>query len=193
MGNFWSTPRCNILDSETQKKILFVGLDAAGKTTIFYKLNLYERITLVPIIGFNVETVEYKNAHFTSWDIGGEERIRRLKQHFYQNISDIIFVIDCNDVARIQNAKEELFEILEENSLQGLPLLIFANKQDLPNSVTSEVLTELLDLKSLKNRDWFVQPCTAITGKGLYEGLDWLYSKAYYYPQRFDLFKSARK
>ena len=66
-------------------RILMVGLDAAGKTTILYKLKLGEIVTTIPTIGFNVETVEYKNISFTVWDVGGQDKIRPLWRHYYQN------------------------------------------------------------------------------------------------------------
>merc|ERR1719451_223836 len=96
-------------------KIVMVGLDAAGKTTILYKLKLSEVVTTIPTIGFNVETVEYKNISFTVWDVGGQDKIRPLWRHYYQNTQGLIFVIDSNDRDRIEDAsgsdnsaKEEL-------------------------------------------------------------------------------------
>ena len=74
--------------------IFKVGLDAAGKTTILYKLKLGEVVTTIPTIGFNVETVEYKNISFTVWDVGGQDKIRPLWRHYYQNTQGIIFVVD---------------------------------------------------------------------------------------------------
>merc|ERR1711945_50216 len=67
-----------------EMRILMVGLDAAGKTTILYKLKLGEVVTTIPTIGFNVETVEYKNISFTVWDVGGQDKIRPLWRHYYQ-------------------------------------------------------------------------------------------------------------
>ena len=57
-----------------EMRILMVGLDAAGKTTILYKLKLGEVVNTIPTIGFNVETVEYKNISFNVWDVGGQVR-----------------------------------------------------------------------------------------------------------------------
>ena len=69
------------LFGKTEMRILMVGLDAAGKTTILYKLKLGEIVTTIPTIGFNVETVEYKNISFTVWDVGGQDKIRPLWRH----------------------------------------------------------------------------------------------------------------
>lgn len=73
------------LFGKKQMRILMVGLDAAGKTTILYKLKLGEIVTTIPTIGFNVETVEYKNICFTVWDVGGQDKIRPLWRHYFQN------------------------------------------------------------------------------------------------------------
>ena len=83
-------------------------------------------------IGFNVETVEYKNIHFTVWDVGGQDKIRPLWRHYYQNTQGIIFVVDSNDRDRIVEAREELQRMLNEDELRDALLLVFANKQDLP-------------------------------------------------------------
>ena len=72
------------LFGKKEMRILMVGLDAAGKTTILYKLKLGEIVTTIPTIGFNVETVEYKNISFTVWDVGGQDKIRPLWRHYFQ-------------------------------------------------------------------------------------------------------------
>ena len=106
-----------------------VGLEAAGKTTILNKLKLGEIVTTIPTIGFNVETVEYKNIHVTSWDVGGQDKIRPLWRHYFQNTQGLIFVVDSNDRERINEAKDELNHMLAEDELSDAVLLVFANKQ----------------------------------------------------------------
>merc|ERR1712124_15718 len=162
------------LFSKQEKRILMVGLDAAGKATILYKLKLGEVVTTIPTIGFNVETVEYKNISFTVWDVGGQDKIRPLWRHYYQNTQGLIFVIDSNDRDRIEDAREELTKMLNEEEMRDAVLLVFANKQDLPNAMTAAEITEKLGLHSMRNRQWFIQSACATTGDGLYEGLDWL-------------------
>jgi len=166
---------------KSEKRILMVGLDAAGKTTILYKLKLGEVVTTIPTIGFNVETVEYKNISFTVWDVGGQDKIRPLWRHYYQNTQGIIFVVDSNDRERIDDtsgadnsAKEELHRMLAEDELRDAVLLVFANKQDLPNAMSVNEVTEKLGSNQLRNRKWYIQATCATTGDGLYEGLDWL-------------------
>lgn len=86
------------------------------------------------LAGFNVETVEYKNIQFTVWDVGGQDKIRPLWRHYFQNTQGIIFVVDSNDRDRIVEAREELQRMLNEDELRDAILLVFANKQDLPVS-----------------------------------------------------------
>lgn len=165
------------LQSKKDCRILMVGLDAAGKTTILYKLKLGEVVTTIPTIGFNVETVEYKNINFTVWDVGGQDKIRPLWRHYYQNTQGLIFVVDSNDRDRIIEAKDELMKMLNEDEMRDAILLVFANKQDLPNAMMAAEITEKLYLNSLRNRQWYIQSTCATTGDGIYEGFDWL-SKA---------------
>ncbi|SPN96755.1 probable ADP-ribosylation factor [Cephalotrichum gorgonifer] len=157
-----------------EMRILMVGLDAAGKTTILYKLKLGEIVTTIPTIGFNVETVEYRNISFTVWDVGGQDKIRPLWRHYFQNTQGIIFVVDSNDRDRITEAREELQRMLNEDELRDAILLVFANKQDLPNAMSAAEITDKLGLHSLRQRAWFIQSTCATSGDGLYEGLEWL-------------------
>jgi len=151
-----------------------VGVDAAGKTTILYKLKLGEIVTTIPTIGFNVETVEYKNISFTVWDVGGQDKIRPLWRHYFQNTQGLIFVVDSNDRERVGEAREELMRMLAEDELRDAVLLVFANKQDLPNAMNAAEVTDKLGLHTLRNRNWYIQATCATSGDGLYEGLDWL-------------------
>lgn len=155
-------------------RILMVGLDAAGKTTILYKLKLGEIVTTIPTIGFNVETVEYKNINFTVWDVGGQDKIRPLWRHYFQNTQGLIFVVDSNDRERITEAHDELHKMLAEDELRDAVLLVFANKQDLPQAMSVAEITDKLGLHNIRTRKWYMQATCATSGDGLYEGLDWL-------------------
>ena len=162
------------LVGKKEMRILMVGLDAAGKTTILYKLKLGEIVTTIPTIGFNVETVEYKNISFTVWDVGGQDKIRPLWRHYYQNTQGLIFVVDSNDKDRVGEAHDELHRMLSEDELREAIVLVSANKQDLPNAMSVAEVTDKLGLHSLRNRKWYIQATCATSGEGLFEGLDWL-------------------
>jgi len=159
---------------QQERKIVMVGLDAAGKTTVLYKLRLGEVVMTIPTIGFNVETVQYKNISFNVWDIGGQDKIRKLWRHYYRNTDGLIFVLDSSDRERIRAAAEELHGVLKDEELAGAALLVLANKQDLPQAMSGSEIVEKLGLSELRSRKWFIQTTCATTGDGLFEGLDWL-------------------
>ncbi|KAG1833444.1 ADP-ribosylation factor family-domain-containing protein [Suillus variegatus] len=162
------------LFTQQETRLLMLGLDNAGKTTILYKLKLGEIVTTIPTIGFNVETVAYKNIQFTVWDVGGQQKIRLLWQYYFNNAEGIIFVVDSSDRDRISEAKEELHMLMNNDQLRDSLLLVFANKQDMPGAMSAGELTDKLELRMLGRRTWYIQSTCATSGDGLYEGLDWL-------------------
>lgn len=171
----WLAKLFSGLTGKKDLRILMVGLDAAGKTTILYKLKLGELVTTIPTIGFNVETIEYKGICFSVWDVGGQDKIRPLWRHYYHNTEGIIFVVDSNDRERVALARDELHKMLAEEELQDAAVLVLANKQDIPGALSAGDLMKGLDLGSVGgNRKWHVQPTIATSGEGLYEGLCWL-------------------
>ena len=141
------------LFEKREARILMLGLDAAGKTTILFKLKLGEVVQSIPTIGFNVETVEFKNCKFNVWDVGGQDKIRPMWKHYYQNAEGLIFVVDSSDRNRVDKAREELKKMLAEEDLKEVVLLVLANKQDIAVMDVKEVI-EKLDLASIKNRPW---------------------------------------
>jgi len=157
-----------------EMRILMLGLDAAGKTTILYRLKLGQSVTTIPTVGFNVETVQYKNVKFNVWDVGGQDKIRPLWRHYYTGTQGLIFVVDCADKERMDEAKKELHKIIGDREMKEAIILIFANKQDCKNALPPEDVPTRLDLEKLVDRNWYVQPCVATTGDGLAEGLTWM-------------------
>ncbi|XP_039156391.1 ADP-ribosylation factor 1-like [Eucalyptus grandis] len=165
-----------MLYAKKQTRILIVGLDGAGKTTILHKLKLGEVVITTPASGFNVETVEYKNVIFTAWDVGGPDKIRALWRQYYQNTEGIVFVVDSIDRERISKAKDELHRLLSEDELRDAPLVVFANKHDLPRAMSVSEITDKLGLHSLRQGRWYIHSSSATNGHGLFEGMDWLSS-----------------
>ncbi|KAJ8908977.1 hypothetical protein NDN08_005677 [Rhodosorus marinus] len=172
---------CAMLVSNKEVRVLMVGLDGAGKTTILYKLKLVESVSTVPTIGklsspcgvgFNLETVQYKNINFTLWDIGGQDQIRPLWRYYFEGTKILVYVVDSNDVQRIGEARTVLWRMLDQEELEDAVILVFANKQDLAHAVSVAELTQKLALPQTRRR-WFVQSCSATNGTGIYEGLDW--------------------
>ena len=165
------------LFTKKEFRLLLLGLVGAGKTTILYKLKLGEIVSSFPLFGMEVETVKYKNTTFTSWDVGGGGRNRLRWKPYYSGTQALIFVVDSSDRERIEYANEELQRLLNEDDLKDAALLVFANKQDLSGAMSSTEVAEKIDLVIVNDREWGIQGACAMTGDGLYEGLDWL-SKA---------------
>ena len=151
-----------------------LGLDGSGKTTILYKLRLGEVVSTIPTIGFNVETVDYKNVRFTVWDVGGQDKIRELWKHYYNDVDGVIFVVDAADHDRLDVVKMELSKLMNTYELRKTKFLIFANKYDQTNALSANQLIDKIGLYSLGNQKKKVVNSCAKSGDGLYEGLDWL-------------------
>ncbi|XP_033911229.2 uncharacterized protein LOC117433239 [Acipenser ruthenus] len=155
-----------------QARILMLGLDAAGKTTILYKLKLNEAISTIPTIGFNVETVEpMRGVSFTVWDVGGQGKIRALWKHYYTNAEGLLFVVDSSDPERFDEARGELEGILSHDEMSKVPFVILANKQDLPGARSPADLAEAMGLSKQRGHEWQVQGCCAVNGEGIVEGI----------------------
>ena len=173
MGMFFSRLWTKLLGKK-DVRILMVGLDAAGKTTILYQLKMGEIVKTIPTIGFNVESLDYKGLNFTVWDVGGQDKIRALWKHYYSNTDGVIFVVDSNDKDRIDDAAEELKKMLDEDELKDCIVLVMANKQDLNGALSPNDVSNKMGMEQLKGRQWRVQGTSATTGQGLKEGLDWM-------------------
>ena len=161
-----------------------VGLDSAGKSTILYQLQKSSKseVTPVPIIGLNIDTLTYNDLNLNVWDVGGRVNTYRFFRHFYTDVGAVVFVVDSNDRETFSYAKEHLEKLLaalyKENQ-KALPLLIYANKQDLPCALSvSEISSQLeLDRYRMEVSAWNIQPCCAVTKDGIHDGLYWLSSQ----------------
>ncbi|KAF9084681.1 Arf GTPase arf1 [Mortierella sp. AM989] len=179
MGNLFSLLFSGIFLKGKDSKIVMLGIDAAGKTTILYQLKLGEVVTTIPTIGFNTETINYKNLSLTVWDVSSQDKIRPLWRHYYPGCVAVIFVVDSKDRERVSEARYELERVLgdldgPEGARIDAPLLVYANKQDLPGAMTSAEIRDAMGLDSIRRRKWHIQGSVATTGEGLYDGLNWL-------------------
>ncbi|KAL6071175.1 ADP-ribosylation factor-like protein 5 [Balamuthia mandrillaris] len=155
-------------------KVIIVGLNNAGKTTTLYKLLLDEVVATAPTIGSNVEEIMYKNIKFVMWDIGGQEAVRASWNTYYVNTHAVIMVIDSTDRKGIPVVKEELDKMLSHENLKQARILVFANKQDLKGAMSAAEISEALNLHAVKDHEWHIQKSCALTGEGLFQGMDWL-------------------
>ncbi|KAF2431588.1 ARF/SAR superfamily [Tothia fuscella] len=159
---------------DKEMRILLLGLDAAGKTTICKKL-LNEPIDEVsPTLGFIIKTIDYDGYKLNIWDVGGQKTLRTYWKNYFEKTDTLIWVVDSTDTARVQDCRDELMKLLLEERLMGASLLVFKNKSDVPGCMSEDEIRQALELDSIKTHRWRIISCSAVTGLGLKEGLDWV-------------------
>lgn len=159
---------------DLELRILLLGLDNAGKTTLLKVLASEDITHITPTQGFNIKSVQSKGFKLNVWDIGGQRRIRPYWKNYFENTDILIYVIDSADRKRFEETGEELSELFDEEKLAGVPVLVFANKQDLMNAAPSSEIADGLNLNAIRDRAWQIQPCSAVTGEGVKEGIEWM-------------------
>ncbi|KAK6110233.1 Uncharacterized protein BM_BM10979 [Brugia malayi] len=155
-------------------RILLLGLDNAGKTTILKNLASEDIKHITPTQGFNIKSVVSDDVKLNVWDIGGQRKIRPYWKNYFENTDILIYVIDSCDRKRFDETGMELFELLDEEKLKNVPLLVYANKQDLATAAKANEIAEGLHLLSIRDRSWQIQACSAVTGEGIKDGMDWI-------------------
>lgn len=149
-------------------QVVLMGLDSAGKSTLLSRLHTGLVMNTTPTVGFNVATLELnKNTALTVWDVGGQDNMRPNWRYYLEGCKALIFVVDSGDRACMSKAQKALKKILADENLKGRPLMVLANKMDLPTSMTIQEVSILLELPSYKDRMWEIQACSALTGLGL--------------------------
>jgi len=163
----------NVLFTQ-EARILVLGLDNAGKTTILKKLSDEDIQHIMPTQGFNIKSLSKEGFKLNVWDIGGQKSIRPYWRNYFENTDALVYVVDSADRKRMDETGEELNQLLEEDTLAGVALLVFANKNDLLNACEAAEIADSLNLHVIRDRTWHIQSCSAKTGDGLEEGLNWL-------------------
>mmetsp|Transcript_25198 Transcript_25198/g.53127 ORF Transcript_25198/g.53127 Transcript_25198/m.53127 type:complete len:183 (+) Transcript_25198:64-612(+) len=162
--------------SDDEARILVLGLDNSGKTTILKRMGGEAIHNVTPTQGFNVKSLMQRNFKLNVWDIGGQKSIRPYWRNYFDRTDALIYVIDSSDQKRMDETGVELDQLLNEDKLDGVPLLVFANKQDLLNSLSTHEISSGLNLPSIRDRTWTIQPCSAKSGEGLEDGMEWIIS-----------------
>lgn len=160
--------------NEGEARILVLGLDNAGKTTILKKLSEEDITTITPTQGFNIKSLVHDGFKLNVWDIGGQRSIRPYWRNYFGQTDALVYVIDSADRKRLEESGDELVQLLEEDKMNGVPLLVLANKQDLINATPATEIAENLNLYTIRDRPWQIQPCSAKNGDGLEDGMGWL-------------------
>lgn len=158
-------------------KIAWLGLDSAGKTTIIRRIStgVFSNDTR-RTLGMNVDEFYSEGIKFVAWDIGGQESFRAaLWKSYMAGSMGVIFVVDSADGERFDEAREELWKyILSNKQVSNIPILVLANKQDLPTARTAGEVARALDLHKVFNHSYAIFPCSAKSAFNLEEALEWL-------------------
>ncbi|EGG22559.1 hypothetical protein DFA_04689 [Cavenderia fasciculata] len=162
----------NFGNKERNHRILMLGIDAAGKTTLLYHMKLGEPVTTIPTIGFNVETIQLaSNAVLTIWDVSGG--CPALWKYYLESTDALIYVVDASDRDRLEETTQHMMNLLANEALKNIVLLVLANKADLNDAISSSQLANEMGLYSLDIK-WHIQSTVATTGQGISQGLEWL-------------------
>ena len=159
--------------SRNNFKIIILGIQNAGKTTILYRLSIGQLVKTTPTIGSNVEEISYNNVKLQAWDLGGQESTRSIWDVYFINTDAIIYVVDSHDET-YDDSKTQFYKLLKNDALKNAVILIYANKQDLPGAKNVGDIIRIYELDTIKNHIWHIQPCSAQTGEGLITGMKWL-------------------
>jgi ADP-ribosylation factor-like protein 2 len=160
---------------EREVRVLILGLDNAGKTTIVKKLNGEDIDTISPTLGFNISALDHKDYKLNLWDIGGQSSIRAYWRNYFEETDALIWVVDSADRLRFEDCRQELHKLLLEERLAGATLLVLSNKQDLRGAAACSEIAEQLHLKEISgSHHWRIMACSAVTGLNLASGFDWL-------------------
>ncbi|KAK7303246.1 hypothetical protein RJT34_14148 [Clitoria ternatea] len=169
------------LFSKMELHVLILGIDKAGKTTLLEKMkSVYSNIEglppdrIVPTVGLNIGRIEVASRKLVFWDLGGQFGLRSIWEKYYEEAHAVVFVVDAASPSRFEDAKSALEKVLRHEDLQGAPLLILANKQDLPEAVSAEEISRYLDLKKLDERVYMFEAVSAFDGMGIRESVEWL-------------------
>ncbi|KAM3449412.1 hypothetical protein MY3296_006957 [Beauveria thailandica] len=163
---------------DKEMRILMLGLDNAGKTTIVKKILNEDVHTVSPTLGFIIKTIDYDGYKLNIWDVGGQKTLRSYWRNYFEKTDALIWVVDSTDRLRIEDCREELHGLLQEERLAGACLLIFANKTDVDGCMTEAEILQALRLDEIRTHQWHILQCSAMTGKNLKEGLAWVVEDA---------------
>ncbi|KAF1824102.1 ARF/SAR superfamily [Dissoconium aciculare CBS 342.82] len=163
---------------DKEMRILMLGLDNAGKTTIVKRIMNEDVNSVSPTLGFIIKTIDYEGYKLNIWDVGGQKTLRTYWKNYFEKTDTLIWVVDATDRDRIDDCRVELQGLLLQERLMGASLLVFKNKSDVSGCLDEDEIREGLQLDAITTHKWHILPCSAITGANLQEGLRWVVQDA---------------
>ncbi|KAH8595581.1 ADP-ribosylation factor family-domain-containing protein [Bisporella sp. PMI_857] len=163
---------------DKEMRILMLGLDNAGKTTIVKRIMDEDVNSVSPTLGFIIKTIDHEGYKLNIWDVGGQKTLRSYWRNYFEKTDALIWVVDATDRLRIEDCREELHGLLQEERLSGASLLVFSNKTDVNGCMDETEIRGSLQLDTIKTHRWQIVQCSAITGEHLQEGLGWVVQDA---------------
>ena len=173
MGNFMQKMK-DLFGGSKKLEMCLVGLENSGKTTLLQVLAAGHAAETFPTVGLNVKMVRKQGVQLKVWDLGGQERFRSEWGRYTQGCDCIIFCVDAHDFGRIELAKKELRNLLQDTALHGLPLLVCLNKIDLQPHMSKEEAIRDMSLSSITENPWLVIPISALRQTNINDVVDWL-------------------
>mgnify|MGYP002829529533 FL=1 len=149
-------------------------LEKNGVPLLIFSAGLGDVIETHPTVGSNVEEVTHRNVRFQVWDLGGQDKLRKVWSTYFVGAHAIILVVDSTDRERIGLVRDELAALGRNDEATAAILLVLANKQDLEQAMGAAEISTQLQLHAHKTQSWHIQDCSAISGRGIYEGMDWV-------------------
>jgi len=167
-----------VKQKEQELRILILGLDNAGKTSVMKRISGDDVHKTNPTVGFNIKSLEYNGYTLNMWDVGGQKTIRAYWRNYFEQTDGIIWVVDSVDRWRLEECRLQLKDILSQEKLAGASLLILANKQDLGGALSYQEISIALGLDDpeIAGRHMSITGCSAMTGQGLESGFGWIVS-----------------
>ena len=176
--SFLNALRTYLRKEKRLAKVVWLGLDFAGKTTLIRRVMTSEfKPNTRRTLGLNVDEFSLdQSLKMVCWDIGGQQVFREtLWVSYIDEASGIVFVVDSSDQNRFSEAKDELWRIILSNpKVKNIPILVLANKQDLPTAVNEGALAKALDLDKVVSASFAIMACSAATGQNIIEGMEWI-------------------
>ena len=166
------------MQNDAEIKVLFIGLDGAGKTSIITKLKGLEsgeRFEIFPTAFLNCARITLNNKKFNCIEVSGLKRYRKVWKNFYNEVNGIIFVIDGTDIGRMRVVKD-LIQDLDKNLDDMIPVVFMVNKQDIiDKSLTVEQVKNFIELDRMSTDfSWHIVKSISYSGEGINEALDYI-------------------